>query len=105
MGKKVRSMRGEIVDFNLQQIKSQMKSNPAPHTVRARQNFIDQKLRRRVKKVQDDLGKLDSTKVDRKIAEAPAKEQPKVDTKVEAKTTTTKKRTVKRKTTKTDTEE
>lgn len=51
MGKKVRSARGELVDFDLLKIKEQMASAPTPTDVRARQNFIEKRLRRRLKKV------------------------------------------------------
>lgn len=50
MGKKIRSARGELVDFDLLKIKEQMASAPAPVDVRQRQNFIEQRLRRRLKK-------------------------------------------------------
>lgn len=50
MGRKVRSMRGEMIDFDLIQIKEQMSTIPEPIDVRARQDFIDRKLRRRLKK-------------------------------------------------------
>ena len=49
--KKVRSAKGEYVDFDLIKIKEQMASDPAPLDVRARQEHIDSKLRRRMRKV------------------------------------------------------
>lgn len=48
--RKTRSMRGVMVDFDLIAIKEQMAAQPAPLEVRARENFIDRKLRRRIKK-------------------------------------------------------
>ena len=51
MGKKVRSAKGELVDFDLLKIKEQMASAPPPTDVRARQDFIERRLRRRLKKV------------------------------------------------------
>lgn len=110
MGKKVRSMRGEIIDFDVEQIKGQIASRPAPTNVKARQDFIDRKFRRRVKKISDQIKNLESSKVDRKIADEPLKEEQKVDEKavaateqpednLEEKKAAPKKRTIKRKTT------
>ena len=49
---KVRSARGEMVDFDLLKIKEQIASSPKPTEVKQRENFIDKKLRRRLKKLQ-----------------------------------------------------
>lgn len=49
MSVKTRSARGEVVDFDLLKIKEQIAANPAPTDVKARQNFVDRRLRRRVK--------------------------------------------------------
>ncbi len=53
MGKKVRSVRGEMVDFDLMQIKKQIAAQPAPLEVKARQDFIENRLKRRIKKAQN----------------------------------------------------
>jgi len=53
MGKKVRSVRGEMVDFDLMQIKKQIAAQPAPLEVKARQDFIENRLKRRMKKAQN----------------------------------------------------
>lgn len=50
MGKTVRSAKGVMVDFDLMAIKEQMASAPAPLDVRKRQDFIDRRMRRRLKK-------------------------------------------------------
>jgi len=50
MAKKVRSARGEVVDFDLLKIKEQIANQPPPQDVRARQDFIEKRLRRRLKK-------------------------------------------------------
>ncbi len=55
MPKKVRSAKGQIIDFDLLKIKEQMVDSPRPTNVQARQDFIDQKMRRRVKRVKDQL--------------------------------------------------
>lgn len=62
MGKKARSARGVVVDFDLMKIKEQMASAPTPLEVKTRQNFIENRLKRRLKKV--DLPKVESTKVE-----------------------------------------
>ena len=51
MGKKIRSARGDLVDFDLLKIKEQMATSVPPQVVRARQDFIERRLRRRLKKV------------------------------------------------------
>lgn len=51
MSKKTRSAKGEAVDFDLLKIKEQIAAHPPAVDVRARQDFIDRRLRRRVKKV------------------------------------------------------
>lgn len=48
-GKKVRSAKGLLVDFDLLKIKEQIASNPAPMDVKARQDHIDKRLRRRIR--------------------------------------------------------
>ena len=55
MPKKVRTAKGREIDFDLLRIKEQMAGAPTPDSVQARQDFIDQKMRRRVKKVKDQL--------------------------------------------------
>lgn len=48
--KGVLSARGEWVDFDLMKIKQQIASAPKAVTVSAREDFIDQKFKRRLKK-------------------------------------------------------
>ena len=50
MANKVRSARGDIVDFDLIKIKQQIASRTPTQDVRARQDFIERKLHRRLKK-------------------------------------------------------
>ena len=50
MAKRVRSAKGVVVDFDLIAIKEQMASAPAPLDVKKRQDFIDRRMRRRLKK-------------------------------------------------------
>lgn len=57
MAKTVRSARGEVVDFDLLRIKQQMASAPKTTNVKAREDFIDQKLKRRIKKLNRDIVK------------------------------------------------
>ena len=51
MANKIKSARGELVDFDLLKIKDQIASSPPAADVQARQDFIDRRLRRRLKKV------------------------------------------------------
>lgn len=50
MGKKVRSAKGEVVDFDYLKIKEQLAAAPTPVEVKNRQNFIENRLKRRIKK-------------------------------------------------------
>ncbi len=50
MGKKARSAKGEMVDFDYLKIKEQLASSPTPMEVKNRQNFIENRLKRRLKK-------------------------------------------------------
>lgn len=55
MSKAVKSARGALVDFDLLRIKQQMASAPKTTTVQAREDFIDQKFKRRLKKMKRDV--------------------------------------------------
>lgn len=55
MSRKTKSMRGEIVDFDLMEIKRNLKKHPAPISVQQRQDFVDKKIKRRVKKLADKI--------------------------------------------------
>jgi len=61
MGKKARSARGQMVDFDLMKIKEQIASAPTPLEVKARQDFIENRLMRRIKTSQNtvDVAKED----------------------------------------------
>ena len=50
MSKSVKSARGEDVNFDLLKIKQQIASAPKPTVVKAREDFVDQKYKRRLKK-------------------------------------------------------
>ena len=50
MPRKVRSMRGVVLDFDLLKIKEQMAAVPAPQELRAREDFIEKRLCRRVRR-------------------------------------------------------
>lgn len=51
MGRAVKSAKGERVDFDLLKIKQQIASAPKTTDVKARESFIDQKFKRRLKKL------------------------------------------------------
>lgn len=55
MAKPVKSAKGQLVDFDLLKIKQQMASAPKPTNVKAREDFIDQKFKRRLKKLRNDI--------------------------------------------------
>lgn len=55
MGKKVRSARGEMVDFDLLRIKEEMAAAPQSLHVRKRKDFIEQRLRRKIKSIACDM--------------------------------------------------
>lgn len=48
---KARSVRGEMVDFDLIRMKQQMATATPPLNVKQRQEFIEKRMRRRVRKV------------------------------------------------------
>ncbi len=48
----VRTARGKIIDFDLMKVKTQIASAPKPVAVQNRENFIDRKLRRKLRKAQ-----------------------------------------------------
>lgn len=62
MSKTVKSARGENVNFDVLQIKDQMASAPKPTVVTAREDFIDQKFKRRLKKMKRDVVSSVTTK-------------------------------------------
>ena len=60
MSVKTKSAKGETVDFDLLKIKEQIASAPAPTDVKARQSFVDKRLRRRLKKVSPVAPKIEA---------------------------------------------
>ncbi len=48
---KTRSAKGEIVDFDLLKIRQKLQQKPASVDVKAREDFIDKKIRRRNRKI------------------------------------------------------
>lgn len=63
MSKGVLSARGVTVDFSLLHIKEQIASVPKSVTVKAREDFIDQKFKRRLKRQTEDAIALVSAEV------------------------------------------
>lgn len=55
MSRKVKSVRGEIVDFDLIDIKNRIMNAPMPDTVTQRERFIDKKRRRGSRKKVDEI--------------------------------------------------
>ena len=69
MGKKVRSARGDQVDFDLLKIKEEISSQPPPQDVQLRQDFIERRLRRKLRKVAPPAPKIEAKEkpVDKKM--------------------------------------
>ena len=95
MGKRVKSARGQIVDFDLLKIKEQIAAAPPPVDVQQRQDFVERRLRRRAKKTlpmvesaaeivvepempepEEQLAKIDEVKVEQTKPKASSKKQP-----------------------------
>lgn len=55
MPRKVKSAKGVVIDFDLLKIKEQIASRPPTTDVKKREDFIDKKLRRRVKRIKKDV--------------------------------------------------
>jgi hypothetical protein len=55
MSRKVKSIRGEIVDFDLIDIKNKIMTAPTPETVHQRERFIDKRRRRGSRKKVDEM--------------------------------------------------
>ena len=70
----VRSARGVVVNFDELKIKQQLVETPTPLEVKARQNFVDQRLKRRAKRqAQKALeGTQAPVAAEEEVAEAPA---------------------------------
>ena len=102
MPKKVRTARGKELDFDLLKMKQKLANGPAPSEVKQRQDFIDSKLRRRMKKAK---AKIDEAKkkrdkgvdVNKTVKVDSTPQGPKID---EVKTASPTKRRIKKKTVK-----
>lgn len=55
MSRKVQSIRGETVDFDLIDIKNKIMTAPTPDTVQQRERFIDKRRRRNSRKRVDEM--------------------------------------------------
>lgn len=55
MKKVTRSARGVVVDFDLLKIKQQIATAPKTTDVKARESFIDQKFKRRLKRLTQEV--------------------------------------------------
>jgi len=68
-GRRVRSMRGTIVDFDLMEIHAQLASQPKTTDVTAREEFIESRLNRRLKRRIENQKKLEEELLKKKEAE------------------------------------
>jgi hypothetical protein len=55
MPKVVRSAKGQEVNFDMLKIKQQIASAPKPTSVKAREDFIDKKFKRRLKRLKREV--------------------------------------------------
>lgn len=78
MSKRVRSARGEILDFELMKVKEKLSLSPASIEVKARETFIERKLKRRLKKAKRDM--LSQATEENKKAEKEKEVKPEVET-------------------------
>lgn len=69
MGKKVRSAKGVIIDFDLLKIKEQIAQTPPSVDVKKREEFIDKKFQRRLRKQKKEVEALATVDVEPKITE------------------------------------
>ena len=71
MSRKARSMRGEMIDFDLFALKEQINGAPITETIQNREKFIDLKRRRGTKrKLQDMLAQQESEKKLKQVEQA-----------------------------------
>lgn len=77
IGKGVRSARGEMVDFDLLRIKENLATAPKGSTVKAREDFIDNKFKRRMRRL------TEATAAAPAVSPAPAPAQPQAQPVVE----------------------
>lgn len=54
----VRSARGEMINFDLLRIKEKLAARPATNDIRAREDFIERKIHRRVRKTYPKAGQV-----------------------------------------------
>lgn len=88
MGRKYRSAKGELVDFDLLKMKQSLAGKPSVPAVKAREDFVDGRLRRRPrKKIIPPLPTTLLENVGKKQPKTPVVEQPKPETKLEIKRT------------------
>lgn len=101
-GRRTRSMRGQEVDFDLMDVKAQIASQPKTTQVSAREDFIEKRLNRRLKRKLDREQKLKEEKAKLEAKENTVKkpvskvEEPTLP--VEAETPVPKVRKIKKKT-------
>lgn len=61
MGKSVRSARGAMVDFDMLKIKQALAAAPKPTVVKDRENFVDNKIKRKIRKLSRPKTEPDAT--------------------------------------------
>ena len=79
MSKAVKSARGQLVDFDLLKIKQQMASAPKTTNVKAREDFIDRKFKRRIKKLTREVSAVQAVPVEAAVDPKEFDETPEED--------------------------
>ena len=69
MVKKVRTSRGNMIDFDLLKVKNSMSSNPKTVEVKHRENFIDKKMKNRVRKTVQNMSERALDERNKKLEE------------------------------------
>ena len=81
---RVKSAKGKVIDFDLLKIKRQMAGKPISIDVKARQAFIDQKARRRLRKITKQATAAIDVNSEVLAAVQPSKSKPLIDAKSES---------------------
>lgn len=87
MSRKVKSIRGEVVDFDLMEIKNKIMTAPTPDTVNQRERFIDKRRRRGSRKKVDEMlaaQQVNESAVRAAIEEERRKKKAAIDSQLEA---------------------
>jgi len=60
MGKIVRTARGELIDLDILKMKQSIGNKPKPPLVKEREEFVDQKLHRKIRRAKVEQAKVEA---------------------------------------------